>query len=337
MGPHTQIEGIVGEEERKFSIAASIEEVVPARNAGAEFATTLSWLPERKSAEAFHARGEKLLSRLKKLVGGIDAAFAESPDSEDLLWLRTNAQQLASAARALVGEFGTLTLPVVSYKSEILPRVLAIADGFLEQVDTTFSKSQFTAFCMAFQETTPLEFHEIGSLVPALKLVLIEGIAELGVAHLKNVGHRPTASVVPLIRNYQHVAQASWKEDLESLIPFDDILLQDPTGAYGSMDFDSRNSYRERVSQIARRSDLTEMEVAKEALALARKAQKRGSKRSPHGGTRISYWLLSRRVKEARCSARGWDTTPISKSGFEAICAFIPMNTCWSASHCSRL
>ena len=36
MGPHTQTEGIVGEEEQKFSSAGSIEEVVPARNAGAD-------------------------------------------------------------------------------------------------------------------------------------------------------------------------------------------------------------------------------------------------------------------------------------------------------------
>ncbi len=295
MGPHTQVEGIVGEEERRFSSAGNIEEVVPARSAGADFAATLSWLPERESAEAFQSRGEKLLSRLKKLVSGIDAAFAEAPDSVDLLWLRTNGQQLSSAARGLVGEFGTLTLPVVSYKTEILPRVLAIAEGFLDQVGATFSKSQFTAFCMAFEETTPLEFHEIGSLVPALKLVLIERITGLGIAHLKNVADPPTESVVPLIRNYQHVAQASWKEDLESLIPFNDILLQDPADAYGSMDSDSRNSYREKVSQIARRSDLTEIEVAKEALALARKAQKRGSddprieKRESH----IGYYLVS--------------------------------------------
>ncbi|MGC2446292.1 MAG: hypothetical protein WA477_01520, partial [Candidatus Sulfotelmatobacter sp.] len=217
MGPHTQIEGIVGDEERKFSSAGSIEEVVPARNAGADFAATLSWLPERESAEAFRPRGEKLLSRLKKLVSGIDAAFAESPDSVDLLWLRTNGQQLSSAVRGLVDEFGTLTLPVVSYRTEILPRVLAIAEGCLDQVGTTFSTSQFTAFCMAFEETTPLEYHEIGSLVPALKFVLIERITGLGIGHVKNADHPPAESVIPLIRNYQHVAQASWKEDMESL------------------------------------------------------------------------------------------------------------------------
>ena len=75
------------------------------------------------------------------------------------------------------------------------------------------------------------------------------------------------------------------------------------------MDFDSRNSYRERVSQIARRSDLTEVEVAKEALALARKAQKgayedsRSRSASPTSATISS-------AKERGHSASEWGTTP---------------------------
>ncbi len=295
MGPHTQTEGIVGEEERKFLSVGSIEEVVPARNAGAEFAASLNWLPERSSAEAFRPRGEKLLSKLKVLVNDIDAAFAKAPHSEDLLWLRTNAQQLSSSSRGLVNEFESLALPVVANKVEIVPRVLAIAQGFLDQVGTTFLKSQFTAFCMAFEETTPLEFHEIGSLVPALKFILTERIVWLGIAHLKNISHPPEQSVVPLIRNFQHVAQASWKDDLESLIPFDSILRQDPAGAYELMDFDSRNSYREKVSRISRRSDLTEMEVAKAALKLARSAAQRGADdpRIALRESHIGYYLVS--------------------------------------------
>src|SRR5215471_13602086 len=295
MGPHTQVEGIVGEEERKFSTASSAEEVVPVRNAGAEFAATLSWLPDRSSIEAFEARGEKLARRLKALVDRIDEAYTRTPDSVDLLWLRTNGQQFSSMARGLINEFETLTLPVVSYKSDILPRVLAIAQGFLNEVGTTFTKNEFTEFCRAFEGTTPLQFHEIGSLVPALKFVLIERITILGSHYLRDIKHPPSESVIPLIKSFQHVAQASWKDDLESLIPFDEVLLQDPSGAYELMDFDSRNSYRERVSQIARRSDLTEVEVAKEALKLARKAQKRGADdpRIAQRESHIGYYLVA--------------------------------------------
>ncbi len=295
MGPHTQTEGIIGEEERKFASAANIHEVVPVRNAAAEFAATLSWLPERPSSESFSERGQRLLQKFKPLVTGVDAAFAASPDSEDLLWLRTNAQQLSSAARSITSELASQTLPVVSNKTEILPRVLGIAQGFLDEVGTTFTKGQFTAFCLAFEETTPLQFHEIGSLVPALKLVLLERIANLGGRHLKDANQPPDASVVPLIRTFQHVTQASWREDLESLIPFDEFLRQDPTSAYPLMDLESRNVYREKVAQIASRSDLNEVQVAKHALGLARKAQKRGSSdpRIAQRESHIGYYLVS--------------------------------------------
>jgi len=64
---------------------------------------------------------------------------------------------------------------------------------------------------------------------------------------------------------------------LEKLIPFDKILHEDPVGAYPAMDAESRNLYRETVSQIAQRCDRTELEVAAEALALARQAHQKPS------------------------------------------------------------
>jgi len=295
MGPHTQTEGIVTEEERRFSSAPTTQEVVPVRNVAGEFAATLSWLPDRLSSEVFSERGEELLLKFKTLVDRIDGAFAAHPDSEDLLWLRTNAQQLSSAARAISADLSSQSLPVVATRSEILPRVLAIAQGFLAQVGTNFKKPQFTAFCLAFEEVTPLEFHEIGGLVPALKLVLLERIAGIAVRLLKDPAHSPEERVVPLIRSFQHVAQASWREDLESLIPFDPILREDPAGAYVQMDLDTRNSYRERIAQIAKRSDLNEMQVAKMALKLAQKATARGANdpRIAQRESHIGYYLVS--------------------------------------------
>jgi len=295
MGPHTQIEGIVTDEERKFSSAPTLQEVAPVRNIAGEFAATLSWLPERSSSEIFSERGEALLLKFKTLVDRIDAAYAANSESEDLLWLRTNGQQLSSAARAISSDLTSQVLPVVALNDEILPRVLAIAQGFLAQVGTNFKKPQFTAFCLAFEEITPLEFHEIGALVPALKLVLLEKIANLAVLLLKNPAHSLEERVVPLIRSFQHVAQASWRDDLESLIPFDPILREDPVGAYARMDLDTRNTYRERIAQVARRSDLNEVQVAKAALKLAKKAQERGANdpRIAERESHIGYYLVS--------------------------------------------
>ena len=58
---------------------------------------------------------------------------------------------------------------------------------------------------------------------------------------------------------------ANWAQMIEGLVVFNAVLRQDPVGAYPQMDFDSRERYRERVSEIARHSDQSELEVAQTA------------------------------------------------------------------------
>jgi cyclic beta-1,2-glucan synthetase len=301
MGTHTEIQSITRGEGRQ---APRIEDGAahPAlANAARELAATLNWLPGASPSEALAKRCREVADSFKRLSGQVEGAYAKNPSSEDLLWLRTNAQQLSSAARQVMNDLAPLgTLPVVSDKNEIAPRVLAIAEGCLKAAGTSLSKMQFTEFCLAFEETTPLEFHEIGALVPALKLVLLEEIAARGVEIVANRGAKdsvddPAKRVVLYIKVFQHVTQTSWKDELESLIPFDGILHEDPAGAYAAMTAESRSMYRESVARLARRSDRTELEVAKEALALARQAQRKtyGDPRIGLRESHIGYHLVA--------------------------------------------
>jgi cyclic beta-1,2-glucan synthetase len=301
MGTHTEIQSITRGEGRQ---APRIEEaaVHPAlENAARELAATLSWLPGASPSEALARRCRELADSFKKISGQVESAYAKNSSSEDLLWLRTNAQQLSSAARQVMKDLAPLgTLPVVSDKNEIGPRVLAIAESCLKAAGTSLSKMQFTEFCLAFEETTPLEFHEIGALVPALKLVLLEEIATRGTELVANPAAKdsadePAKRVVPYIKVFQHVTQTSWKDELESLIPFDGILREDPAGVYGVMSAESRSMYRESVARLARRSDRTELEVAKEALTLARQAQRKtyGDPRIGLRESHIGYYLVA--------------------------------------------
>ena len=294
MGLHTETEGIIGSEERKFLSVRNEEDVLPVRNAATELASRLTWLPDRDSSETFSIRSEALLQRIRTLSEQVDAGIQGASDSEDGIVLRGTIRMLVGAARTVCGELTHTSLPMVSNRSKILPRVLAIAEAFLGQMDATFSKSEFIAFCLAFEESEPLQFHEIGSLVPALKMVLLERIADGGMALVKSAERRTGPGVAAYIRAFQHVLQASWREDLESLIPFDEVLQRDPAGAYAAMDVESRNWYRERVAQIARRSDLTEMEVASAALTLARDEQKRGAQdaRIAQRKSHIGHYLV---------------------------------------------
>jgi hypothetical protein len=296
MGPHIQTDGMIGEAEQNSADVITGVEAVALRSAALELASRLSWLPDRPSAEMLSELCRKLSAKLDALFEEVDVAFAKGSTSEDVLWLRDNSQQLSLAVRALANDLGPkANLPVVSDKVKILPRVLAIAQGYLDEVDTAYSKQQFTAFCLALEEHTPLKFHEIGSLVPALELVLLQRIAAYGKQVMNPTGNTTPKPVTPYIRIFHQVAQTSWKDELESLLPFDSILRQDPASAFIFMDDESKNLYRERVAQMASRSDRTEVEVAAEALALARKAQARRYE-DPRIGLReshIGYYLVA--------------------------------------------
>ncbi len=297
MGTHTQIGDVIGEEMHPVTPAVDEAQARTLRRPALELAATLSWLPQRPSSEAFSKRCRDLSASFKTLFDRIENAFARHPGSEDLLWLRTNAQQMAAAARMIASELGPRnTLPMVANKTEILPRSLAIARGFLDEVGSEVTKEDFTAFCLAFEEKTSLEFHEINALVPSLKLVILEQIAVNGIPLLKGgIETAPSKRVVPYIRAFQHVTQSAWEKELESLIPFDVILRQDPAGAFATMDLQTRNTYRGKVARIAKRSDRTEMEVARKALTLAQQAHAR-KYADPRIGLReshIGYYLVA--------------------------------------------
>ncbi len=79
-------------------------------------------------------------------------------------------------------------------------------------------------------------------------------------------------------------------------------------GCYAEMDFESRDLYRRKLAAIAAQSDLTEIQVADEALALAREAHDRRyrdpriSQRESH----IGYYLIGegREVLSARAGCK---------------------------------
>src|SRR5258708_37809081 len=69
---------------------------------------------------------------------------------------------------------------------ETIPRVLALAEGFLEAVSYAFTEQEFTLFLEVFQQTTPLQVRELWMLVPVLKLVLMEQVVARAQYELKD-------------------------------------------------------------------------------------------------------------------------------------------------------
>jgi cyclic beta-1,2-glucan synthetase len=297
---NTHAESIIAEEERRLEPASSVSDLSALRTSALEFAARLGWLPGTPSSATFSKRCRRLRAALKPVFGGLDAALAFVPSSEDLRWLRDNVQLVFAELRSVTVELKPLKrLPHVrGRKEEIIPRVLAFAQAFLDKTGNRFREDEFVTFCQAFQENAVLELRELSALVPALKLILLERIA----ARARGLVEEPTDStyhgIGDCIRSLREVTQISWREVLEPLIVFDQFLRQDPAGSYPLLDIESRALYQKKLANIAQSSDLTEMEVARELLTLAQQARKkdRSNPRVAAREAHVGYYLVAEGV-----------------------------------------
>jgi len=96
MGLHTETEGIIGEEERRFLSDRKEAEVQPVRNAATELAATVTWLPDRDSSLTFAERAEKLAKQIEVLSERMENVPVGKDDSEDLLALRAHVPFIES-------------------------------------------------------------------------------------------------------------------------------------------------------------------------------------------------------------------------------------------------
>ncbi|MEF2229693.1 MAG: glucoamylase family protein [Pseudodesulfovibrio sp.] len=78
------------------------------------------------------------------------------------------------------------------------------------------------------------------------------------------------ASISNSIGSLRFLGVMDWSEFVESTSLVEMALGEDPAKAYGAMDFATRDRYRHVVERMARRSPLSEVEVAHRAICLAR-------------------------------------------------------------------
>jgi len=245
------------------------------RAQAADLAQTLPWLPNTRSSLTFQERSRAVGEALKPLFRAVDSPLPESAIADDFRWLYDNVRLVASELQALATAFKPLkkTPHVRDAQGQVVPRVLAVAEGFLRAADYRFSEQGFTAFLESFQENTVLDARELWGLAAALRVALLEQIAARGALVIRDSSKDQGLGIC--IRSLRDVSQISWKDLIEPLILFDRVLREDPANSYAGMDFDSREFYRKRLSKIADHSDVSEMEVAEQVLALAREAQRR--------------------------------------------------------------
>ena len=276
MPQNTHLEALGAEAERLPEPAHGARDPQVIHQRAAELARTLTWLPNSPSSHTFAERSRALAHDLKPILAALERPAPKSPTSEDFRWLYDNGRLLYTELQNVTETLKSQAkiAHVRAPNGAVVPRVLALAEGFLEVVSYEFSEQEFTLFVEVFQQTTALQLRELWSLAPALKLALLEQIAARGGCLLNNP-QDDSNGVSACVRSLRDVGQTTWKDVLEPLMVIHHVLCEDPAETYGRMDFESRDLYRSRVASIAEHSDCSELEVARAVVALAVDASRR--------------------------------------------------------------
>ncbi|MBP9926129.1 MAG: cyclic beta 1-2 glucan synthetase [Cyclobacteriaceae bacterium] len=108
-------------------------------------------------------------------------------------------------------------------------------------------------------------------------------------------------SISNSINSLRELGLLDWSNFVEAHSMVEQTLRQDQAGIYASMDFSTRDRYRHVVERLAKKSDRSEVEVARIAIALTRKnVLKKEDLRTSH----VGYYLIGRGVIETKKQAK---------------------------------
>src|SRR3972149_1552307 len=99
-------------------------------------------------------------------------------------------------------------------------------------------------------------------------------------------------SIANAIPSLRMCATLDWSEYVESVSLVERVLDRDPAGVYRSMDFLSRDRYRQATEQRAERAGEAELRVALRAIESARLSAEGGA--TPESGAPVGYHLIGK-------------------------------------------
>ncbi len=122
----------------------------------------------------------------------------------------------------------------------------------------------------------------LSSRNPSLKLIRNwfeqrlqeEGLSAEEMVEIENQNQAADqVSVSHSIKSLRYVNGYDWKDFVEDQSLVEKTLETDPAGIYEAMDFASRNHYRQVVETLARQSNRTEKDIARQAILLAQEKE----------------------------------------------------------------
>jgi cyclic beta-1,2-glucan synthetase len=180
------------------------------------------------------------------------------------------------------------------------PRVFLLVDKFLAVTEERWTRETWAVYLRAVERHEPLMVREIWSFVAALKLLLLQRFCHYSKLPSETNQQQNAGSALQhmqyCIQSLERLGEVEWSRFLEPMIPFDRILMQDPAGAYAGMEVPSRLIYHGKVEQLARRSDMSEVQVAQTAVVLAQEAKGRSGTNLRE--THVGYYLMDDGVEQ---------------------------------------
>ncbi len=254
-----------------------------------------------------------LLEHLKvweKVLGNAKAVFKAVPSSDLPVsrageWMLDNFYIVKQTFRQIEEDLPVTflnQLPILNGTPlQGSPRIFALAWEWLGYSQSQLDLTQAAAFVQNYQQVTPLTIGELWALPSMLRIGILERLvysaAELtGMDTPKSLSEIPSQFASPDQANEIVVANCfnslrllsttDWKDFFEQTSRVEQILRDDPARIYGDMDFDTRNSYRSVVEELARCSPFNEEEVALAAIEFARNSgiKTSGRRRQAHVG-----------------------------------------------------
>ncbi len=253
----------------------------------------------------FTLRMEAARDSLEQLFTDLDTYDpGPNPGPEPLLEIRENPRLFRSVViEAFSIRRKIERLPRVVTKEGEEPRVATLAAAYLDAAHSSWADEALLAFLDEVQKVDPLHLQELWALPVMLKLLLLEWILSQASARL----HSPNSSAAGTadtlrtrIQTLREISFAGWPGLIEQAIVFEPVLQQDPAQAYGHMDFESREQYRKRIAEIALYSEVTELEVARCALEMAKEAQQQqiSDPRLYLRRAHVGYYLIDKGFRE---------------------------------------
>jgi cyclic beta-1,2-glucan synthetase len=101
-------------------------------------------------------------------------------------------------------------------------------------------------------------------------------------------------SVANAITSLRFCSVLDWRQYVESVSLVEEVLQRDPAGAYGRMDFLSRDRQRQAVEELASPSGNAQLRVALKAVESARQAASAPAGTTAERAAHVGYHLIGR-------------------------------------------